>query len=39
MVAARRNRNKNLSDGVVVEASVIARLLGINRYASTHISR
>jgi hypothetical protein len=29
VVAARRNRHKNLSDGVVVEASVIARLLGI----------
>lgn len=29
MLAARRNGNKSLSDGVVVEASVIARLLGI----------
>jgi hypothetical protein len=29
MVMARRNANKNLSDGVVVEASVVARLLGI----------
>ena len=29
MVTARRNQDKSLSDGVVVEASVIARLLGI----------
>jgi hypothetical protein len=29
VVTARRNQDKSLSDGVVVEASVIARLLGI----------